>query len=111
MAMLKITIEKEPAQRAEFDDAVVVGRAPDCQVRLRVEDISRQHCRFEPSEGGWTVVDLGSKNGTFVGSERIDRRLLKDGDEVCICPVKLKFIADSLAYKAQALEEEALDIL
>ena len=111
MAVLRITTEEGSARQEELCDAVVVGRSPQCQIRVRDDDVSRQHCRIEPSQEGWIVIDLGSKNGTFVGSDRVDRHVLKDGDEMRIGPATLKFIADALSVSAADLEEEAENVL
>ena len=59
--------------------------------RLRSNDISfpddgslsKQHLAFEREGEGWVVVDLGSRNGTFVNGARVlDRRRLELGDIV-----------------------------
>jgi sigma-B regulation protein RsbU (phosphoserine phosphatase) len=59
--------------------------------RLRSNDISfpddgslsKQHLAFEREGEGWVVVDLGSRNGTFVNGTRVlDRRRLEPGDIV-----------------------------
>jgi serine phosphatase RsbU (regulator of sigma subunit)/pSer/pThr/pTyr-binding forkhead associated (FHA) protein len=45
--------------------------------------LSRQHFAFEPEGDDWTVLDLGSKNGTFVNNIPLKARLiLKPGDRV-----------------------------
>src|SRR4051794_10466905 len=45
--------------------------------------LSRQHFAFEPQDGQWTVMDLGSKNGTFVNNIPLKARLiLKPGDRI-----------------------------
>jgi serine phosphatase RsbU (regulator of sigma subunit) len=45
--------------------------------------LSRQHFAFEPEGDGWTVQDLGSKNGTFVNNIPLKARLiLKPGDRI-----------------------------
>jgi transcriptional regulator with PAS, ATPase and Fis domain len=54
-------------------------------VTLEIADgwMSTQHARLaRTAAGAWEVVDEGSKNGTFVGGARVDRRLLDDGDLV-----------------------------
>ena len=45
--------------------------------------LSRQHFAFEPEGDGWTVEDLGSKNGTFVNNIPLKARLaLRPGDRI-----------------------------
>lgn len=64
--------------------SIVVGRSPTCDVVLAADfDASRRHAVFTRTGRGVMVEDLGSTNGTFVGSERISvGRLLNIGDLV-----------------------------
>jgi hypothetical protein len=48
---------------------LVVGRRDECDVVLRSSLVSGRHCELEWTEGGWSVRDLGSKNGTRVDGE------------------------------------------
>jgi ABC-type multidrug transport system ATPase subunit len=75
------------------DDVVVIGRGQECQVVLDSPVISREHAQIKPARsGGWSVRDLGSKNGTFVNGEPAERpRKLVAGDTVSIGPYRLKF--------------------
>lgn len=61
---------------------VLVGSAVECAVRLTAGDVSRRHALLRVSRGVVGVVDLGSKNGTFVGGERVREAVLKAGDLV-----------------------------
>jgi DNA-binding winged helix-turn-helix (wHTH) protein len=49
----------------------LVGRSVECAVRLDSTDVSRRHARIMVDDGGATVEDLGSTNGTFVRGQRI----------------------------------------
>ena len=61
----------------------VVGRDPDVEVRLDASTISRRHARLVVTPGGTALEDLGSKNGTFRGSERVTSPVqLADGDSI-----------------------------
>lgn len=65
---------------------VVIGRQTDCQVRIPLASVSRQHCEVR-TEGARTVLqDLKSRNGTYVNRKRIDRADLSAGDLVGIGP-------------------------
>ena len=43
---------------------VLIGRSPECTLVLSDDFASGRHARLTPVEGGWTVEDLGSTNGT-----------------------------------------------
>lgn len=47
-------------------------------------DISTEHAVFKRVKHGFWVYDKGSKNGTFVNGERVERAELKDGDRILI---------------------------
>jgi len=70
----------------------LIGRTPDCTVRIDSPQVSRHHARIRVHAGRATVEDLGSKNGTFVDGARLDGpRALKDGENVCVGPALLIF--------------------
>jgi len=50
----------------------VIGRGPDCKLKLSQPLVSRRHCELYESQGRLLVRDLGSMNGTYVGSERVE---------------------------------------
>jgi hypothetical protein len=43
--------------------------------------IETKHLVVTSTDEGWVVEDLGSEHGTFLGDERIQRRVVRDGDE------------------------------
>ena len=68
----------------------VLGRDPDVEIFLNSAGVSRRHAAINISAGRATIEDLGSKNGTFVGDQRVDgSRLLDDGDVISVGSVKL----------------------
>jgi len=66
------------------DDALVIGRAPACDIVLGHATVSRCHARVVTSEGHWTIQDLSSKNGTAVNGRRVAHCELRPGDRVWI---------------------------
>jgi hypothetical protein len=68
----------------------VIGRDPDVEIFLNSAGVSRQHARIRIAAGRATLEDLGSKNGTFVGDQRVEGpRSLGDGDVIRVGSVKL----------------------
>jgi len=59
-------------QRAELDQApILIGRGTDAAIRLEDDYVSTRHARIASSADQWFVEDLGSTNGTYVGTVRI----------------------------------------
>src|SRR4051812_14625025 len=67
--------------RAELTgQQVIIGRAPECGLRLEGGTVSRQHAEvFRDPFGRWWVRDLGSRNGVKVNGERVTERVLQPG--------------------------------
>lgn len=85
---------------------VCVGRTSDNHLDLPWDpEVGRLHCAFVPYEGGWTVRDLGSRNGTFVNGERIvGERALQAGDEVRVGRTRLFFKTRDVRPQATSTE-------
>lgn len=79
-----ITIGKSP---------LVVGREQTSDLVVSERAVSRHHARFEKSEAGFLVTDLGSTNGTWVNGERVTNAKLNSGDRIRIGGRIFKFIA------------------
>jgi DNA-binding winged helix-turn-helix (wHTH) protein len=74
-----------------LDGANVIGRAPDATIQYEVAGVSRYHARIVVSRDGATLEDLASKNGTYLGQERITSAPLADGDEIRLGTARLIF--------------------
>jgi two-component system cell cycle response regulator len=59
-----------------------VGRGEEVDIRLDDEGISRVHCSLEARGQQIVLRDLGSQNGTYVAGERVEERVLGNGDRV-----------------------------
>ena len=70
----------------------ILGRAPDAAVWIDALGVSRHHARIIVEGGDATVEDLGSKNGTYVGAERVTAPCrLADGDQIRLGSVVITF--------------------
>ena len=50
---------------------ILIGRGNDAAIRLDDDYVSTRHARIAASGDQWFVEDLGSTNGTYIGSARI----------------------------------------
>ncbi len=55
------------------DSPVTLGRAHDSTLVLTDDYASSKHARLVPTADGWTLEDLGSTNGTYLGSTKVSR--------------------------------------
>ncbi len=92
MAYIVISHRDEELGRQNLTSSLTVGRSPECDISWHDILLSRQHCRVEFFRGSWTLVDLGSKNGTLLNGIPITgRRVLKSLDEVTAGRIKIIF--------------------
>jgi pSer/pThr/pTyr-binding forkhead associated (FHA) protein len=55
-----------------LDEApILIGRGSDAAIRLDDDYVSTRHARIASSGDQWFVEDLGSTNGTYIGSHRL----------------------------------------
>jgi FHA domain-containing protein len=68
-----------------------IGRSPENQIQVVKPGISRMHAVVNLVNGGFSIKDLDSQNGTFVNGDRVNERLLLDGDLVDVGTVQFVF--------------------
>jgi two-component system, cell cycle response regulator len=70
-----------------------IGRGTEADIWVEDTGVSRRHARITcRSDGRYFVEDLGSTNGTFIGSQRVDLCEIRPGDRIQIGPhVTLRF--------------------
>jgi transcriptional regulator with GAF, ATPase, and Fis domain len=66
-------------------EALTLGSDPSNTIHLRDDPtVSPHHCRIEPGEHGFRVLDLESRHGTFVNGLPVRERELEPGDQIAI---------------------------
>jgi DNA-binding NtrC family response regulator len=103
---------------------VTFGRAPECTVVLSDAGISRVHAEIECRGGQYLLRDKGSRNGTFLGDDRVEVATpLAHGDGIRVgATVRLRFtlvdeaeerdlarVGDALPREAARLQSAATD--
>jgi len=84
-----------PGKTIKLDKPVLlIGRNPDCDVILKhSRKVSRAHCLIACVENTILVRDLGSTNGVWLNSQRVERESrLNVGDELSIADVQYNLV-------------------
>ncbi len=77
-------------KRITIRGAKTLGRSKECDISLGVAHLSRKHAKLIVTEQGLSVEDLGSSNGTFVNGQKIERAVLRTGDELGFDTLKFR---------------------
>ena len=91
-----LVVQRGPSAGSRFlldTEVVTAGRHPESEIFLDDVTVSRRHAEFRRGSEGYSVVDVGSLNGTYVNRDRIDEVLLQGGDEVQIGKYRLVYFA------------------
>jgi pSer/pThr/pTyr-binding forkhead associated (FHA) protein len=73
--------------------AVVVGRSGDAQVRIKDDGVSRRHFAIMRAGEDYLIKDLNSRNGTWVGGQRIMAEKLHHNDLILAGHTRFRFAA------------------
>ncbi|MBI4604642.1 MAG: sigma 54-interacting transcriptional regulator, partial [Planctomycetes bacterium] len=71
--------------------SLTAGRDPRAELPLNDSAVSRRHFQIERSPRGWRLVDLGSRNLTFLNGETVRDAYLKDMDVIRAGDTELRF--------------------
>ncbi len=77
-------------------ERLCLGRDPGCELAIQDRAVSRRHAEVRQVDGTWVLVDLGSANGVWVGTQRVAEHPLADGDRFRLGATVLAFhLADA----------------
>ena len=77
-------LELPDGARIVVRDGLVLGRVAACDVVVDDSKASRRHARLIAEAGVVEIEDMKSSNGTLLNGKPVDRRMIRDGDEVRI---------------------------
>jgi pSer/pThr/pTyr-binding forkhead associated (FHA) protein len=94
---------------------VEIGKAAHNHIVLTDPTVSNTHAIVLQREGGYSIVDLGSRNGTFVNGDRLgsEARTLRHGDKVQLGQTVLTFRnpGETAANVTAVLSSEAVEAI
>jgi hypothetical protein len=92
-----------------LEETATIGRTPANTIALRDASVSAKHARIVRDAKGFTIEDVGSRNGTFVNGEKLtEKRLLAEGDLVRLGKIILTFNLASDIQRRQSTEREMM---
>lgn len=90
---------------------VSIGRHPDNAIPITDDLASRFHCEIEPdSGGGYSLKDLGSRNGTKVNEGKVVVTKLKPGDVIRVGHHEFLLEVDEDESDKNALSDSAVEL-
>jgi two-component system response regulator AtoC len=95
------------ADDVEVADGLVLGRGEGAGLRLFDETASRRHAVLHRTPQGVILEDLGSANGTRVNGGLAKRVMLRDGDEIVVGEVRLRFLSATGAERPTVVRKES----
>jgi hypothetical protein len=75
-------------------DSYTLGRHRNNDIVINDAKVSGFHARIDRVPEGFVLVDLNSRNGSFVNGSRIEQRTLETGDELRLGAAKLAYKVD-----------------
>ena len=70
----------KPPVETLIRDRLTIGRRPDNTLQIDDKAVSGNHCEILNRQGAYFLRDLGSSNGTMIGSKKITEHTLRNGD-------------------------------
>ncbi len=90
-------IEIETERSHSVGTHTIIGRGDSCEIRIDDPMVSATHAEItQTADGRFRIRDLGSRRGTYVGSKKVSETPLKDGDELMIGPMRMRFAEDKV---------------
>jgi len=79
------------------EEKFFIGRGDDCHLRPKSESVSRRHCALVQKEGRLLLLDLKSRNGTFVNDKQLTHdkaKILKSGDQIRVGQLAFEIVIE-----------------
>jgi hypothetical protein len=88
----KLTISYQGETFPVTKDRFIIGRGKQSSdLTIKDPNVSRQHAMIEFSNGQYYIVDMGSTNGVEYNGQRVQRKVISEGDSFRVCDHELKF--------------------
>ena len=110
-AQLVVLVGHASGRRYVVGSSIELGRGSGSPIELLDDGVSRRHARVARSVDGYTIEDLGSRNGTFVNGERIAKAALNFGDKIAVGSRTVLLFANRDRFEDQRIQAQKLQAL
>jgi hypothetical protein len=98
IAWIEEESKKNPSRRID-KSPFLIGSSSQCNYKIEEDaSISAKHCRIVESKCAFIIVDMQSRNGTFINGKMIFQKQLQDKDRIEIGKTILIFHQSALQY-------------
>jgi hypothetical protein len=97
LAVARLVLRDKDRPEASFPltrDSSTLGRHRNNDIVISDARVSSFHARIDRATEGHQLVDLGSRNGTYVNGRKQLRVMLENGDELRVGAARLKYLVD-----------------
>jgi signal transduction histidine kinase len=92
MATLFVLQGRDKGKRFDLrEPALTLGRDNASRLQVNDNEVSRRHAEIGKSDEGYSLVDLGSSNGSFVNGQQVTEQRLATGDRIQVGRTLLLF--------------------
>jgi pSer/pThr/pTyr-binding forkhead associated (FHA) protein len=81
------------------EEEAIIGRSPECDILLTLENVSRRHARVVYTNEEYLIEDMESTNGVYVNGIKVERCNLRNHDQIEIGGIKILFYEDKIRKK------------
>lgn len=111
-AHLVVLVGPDAGRRIPVGDEIELGRDVPGEGLLADDGVSRHHVRVaRTSDDGFRVVDLDSRNGTFVNGARVREKALQSGDKIAVGARTILLFTRYDRYEAHILQQQKMQAL
>jgi len=107
---LIVTLYGETLQEIEMvDSRALIGRSDVSDIVIEGQFVSRQHAILIRDQDAVILIDIKSRNGSFVNSRRVTSKVLRDNDIISIGDHRIKLIYPSACASVYVEDPDIAD--
>ncbi|MBW2581975.1 MAG: FHA domain-containing protein [Deltaproteobacteria bacterium] len=93
-----------------FYAKMIIGRQSTNNIPLPDRTVSKRHAVVGRVKGQTVVKDLGSRNGTFVNGQKVEKAILASGDRLKVGSVTLRFFQEDQTSQGKDVESTTTSV-